>query len=111
MTDQNTPGAIFATSGAEDRWAEDTENACPHCGGSGHAGDVKPITLADALAVPEIAAMVDALKALHHAVCGETGFARCVRVDSGMAYPWPALDEADELTRSARAALAKEPKT
>jgi hypothetical protein len=48
--------------------------------------------------------LVEALRGLHHAVCGETGFAACVRQDSGKAYPWPALDAADELTR---AVLAK----
>ncbi|WP_306150660.1 hypothetical protein [Roseovarius sp. MMSF_3281] len=32
--------AGFATTGAEERWREDVENACPHCGGSGHKGDV-----------------------------------------------------------------------
>lgn len=42
-----------------------------------------------------------ALRKLHHAVCGETGFAACVRLDSGKAYPWPALDDADEATRAA----------
>ena len=47
---------------------------------------------------------MEALGKLHHAVCGETGFAHCVRLDSGMAYPWPALDDADE---NARATLAK----
>lgn len=39
----------------------------------------------------------EALGKLHHAVCGETGFAECVRAHSGLSYPWPALDEADEL--------------
>ena len=42
-----------------------------------------------------------ALRKLHHAVCGETGFAACVRLDSGKAYPWPALDEADAAARAA----------
>lgn len=45
-----------------------------------------------------------ALGKLHHAVCGETGFAQCVRVDSKTLYPWPALDVADH---AARATLAK----
>lgn len=45
-----------------------------------------------------------ALDALRHAVCGETGFAACVRAHSGTAYPWPALDEAEAM---AKAALAK----
>jgi hypothetical protein len=51
---------------------------------------------------------LEALKALHHAVCGETGFAAAVRADSGLAYPWPALDIADELARAA-IAQAQEP--
>lgn len=50
------------------------------------------------------AEVVEALRALHHTVCGETGFAYCVRLDSGKAYPWPALDAADE---ASRAVLAK----
>lgn len=53
----------------------------------------------------EVVALREALAKLHHAVCGETGFASAVRQTSGLAYPWPALDEADEL---ARAALAGE---
>jgi len=47
---------------------------------------------------------VAALGKLHHAVCGETGFAQCVRDDSKTLYPWPALDVADH---AARATLAK----
>lgn len=38
-----------------------------------------------------------ALRAMTSAVYGETGFANAVRVDSGLAYPWPALDEAAAL--------------
>jgi len=48
-----------------------------------------------------LAKAVEALRALHHAVCGETGFAQCVRDHSNTAYPWPALDEADALARAA----------
>ncbi len=51
-----------------------------------------------------MAELVEALRGLHQAVCGETGFAACVRQDSGKAYPWPALDAAEE---AARAALAR----
>jgi hypothetical protein len=51
---------------------------------------------------------VEALRKLHHAVCGETGFAACVRLDSGLAYPWPALDEADEMTRATLAEIEGE---
>lgn len=60
-----------------------------------------------ALAPDLAAALIEAEKALAKmigSVCGETGFAACVRADSGFAYPWPALDEAEA---SARAALAK----
>lgn len=52
----------------------------------------------------KVAKLVEALRELHHAVCGETGFAACVRNHSGTAYPWPALDFADD---KARAALAE----
>ena len=47
------------------------------------------------------ASVVEALEAMLHAVCGETGFAACVRHGSGSAYPWPALDAAEEKARSA----------
>jgi hypothetical protein len=43
-----------------------------------------------------VAELEEALRQLKHAVCGETGFAACVRQDSGRAYPWPALDAAEE---------------
>jgi hypothetical protein len=32
-------------------------------------------------------------------------YAACVRLDSGLAYPWPALDEADEMTRATLAEI------
>ena len=48
----------------------------------------------------ELAEAVTLLGKLHHAVCGEIGFAECVRRDSRTAYPWPALDIADEDTRA-----------
>lgn len=41
-----------------------------------------------------------ALEAMLHAVCGETGFASAVRLDSGLAYPWPALDDAEANART-----------
>jgi len=50
------------------------------------------------------AELVEAAEALLHAVCGETGFAAAVRADSGVAYPWPALDIAEA---DLRAALAR----
>jgi chromosome segregation ATPase len=56
----------------------------------------------------KLAKAVEALRKLHHAVCGETGFAACVRLDSGLAYPWPALDEADEMTRATLAEIEGE---
>lgn len=50
---------------------------------------------------------VEALKSLHHAVCGETGFASAVRNHSGKAYPWETLDIADAQTRTVLAELEK----
>ena len=47
---------------------------------------------------------MEVLGKLHHAVCGETGFAHCVRDHSKTIYPWPALDVADH---AALATLAK----
>jgi hypothetical protein len=66
-------------------------------------GEYPPHTLADLRSAAEA---LDALTALLNAVCGETGFASAVRSDSGLAYPWPALDLAEE---AARAALSPQP--
>lgn len=52
-----------------------------------------------------VKALVEALGAMVHTVCGETGFAACVRADSRLAYPWPALDEAETAARAALAAM------
>jgi len=51
-----------------------------------------------------------ALERLIHAVCGETGFAECVRRDSGKAYPWPALDAAEAEARAALTPASEAPK-
>ena len=48
----------------------------------------------------KLAKAAEALKSLHHAVCGETGFASAVRNHSGKAYPWESLDIADAQTRA-----------
>jgi hypothetical protein len=64
-----------------------------------------PPTIAECLRNEKVKALVEAAQKLHHAVCDDTGFAFCVRADSGKAYPWPALDIADELVRAAIAAL------
>lgn len=69
---------------------------------------IRALSAVDPLADPRVKALVqavEALRKLHHAVCGETGFAACVRLDSGLAYPWPALDEADEMTRATLAEI------
>lgn len=50
-------------------------------------------------AADEIERLREALEALLHAVCGETGFASAVRADSKTAYPWPSLDAAEERAR------------
>ena len=39
-------GGVFATSGAEERYCEAQENACPACGGSGHKDDAAEALLA-----------------------------------------------------------------
>ena len=52
----------------------------------------------------KLAKAVEALRNLHGAVCGETGFAAAVRAVSGKAYPWPQLDQSDA---DARATLAE----
>lgn len=55
----------------------------------------------------EVERLREAANDLLGAVCGETGFAATVRMDSGKAYPWPALDLAEG---KARAALRAERK-
>jgi hypothetical protein len=50
-------------------------------------------------------ALVEALREMLEAVCGETGFAQAVRAESGFAYPWPALDLAEAKARAALAAM------
>lgn len=52
---------------------------------------------------------VEMLRKLHHAVCGSTGFAAAVRITSGIAYPWPALDEADAAVRAFLSTLEPKP--
>jgi hypothetical protein len=54
----------------------------------------------------EITALREALAAMLQAVCGDSGFANAVRSISGIDYPWPALDLAEE---KARAALSTPP--
>jgi hypothetical protein len=55
-----------------------------------------------------LAKAVETLRELHHAVCGKTGFAQAVRMESGKAYPWPALDKADDAVLAVLAELEGE---
>ena len=64
-------------------------------------GSIALLTARAEKAEAERDALRAALYALHHAVCGETGFANAVRTASGLAYPWPALDAAEESAISA----------
>ena len=59
-------------------------------------------------ALDKLTKAVEALKSLHHAVCGKNGFAAAVRNHSGKAYPWEALDIADEQTRATLAEIKGE---
>jgi hypothetical protein len=52
-----------------------------------------------------VADLVRAINALRHAVLGETGFASAIRLVTGLAYPWPALDEADRISAAALAQM------
>ena len=61
-------------------------------------GEYPPHVLED---VRTAAKQIEAFRALHHAVCGDTGFANAVRIESGLAYPWPALDDAEALAAAA----------
>jgi hypothetical protein len=51
---------------------------------------------------------VEVMWTLYHAACGPTGFAAAVRATSGVPYPWPALDEADDLARAFLADMEKQ---
>ena len=66
------------------------------------------VTRTDATPVAtDVAALVEAAKAILHAVCHETGFAAAVRADSGLAYPWEPLDIAEAQLRQALAPFTK----
>jgi hypothetical protein len=54
-------------------------------------------------------ALEAALQDFLNAVCGPVGFASAVRHDSGLAYPWHSLDDAEAKAR-ALVAAAKEPR-
>ena len=56
--------------------------------------------------VAAIRALVEAARAMRSAICGPDGFAECVRRDSGLAYPWPALEIAESLMDAALAQKA-----
>ena len=90
---------------------------CGECGGIGVVWD--DIDYADYAEfclnadddAPSLAAqdgLVEALEGLLHAVCGETGFANAVRGTAGKAYPWPALDMAEEKARKALSAIKEQ---
>jgi hypothetical protein len=72
-------------------------------GASSCCPERKMVKLSEVFA--KVEALVEAAEKLRHAVCGETGFAECVRRESGKAYPWPALDEAEVAVDAALAAM------
>lgn len=49
--------------------------------------------------------LVEAARAMRSAICGPDGFANSVRLHSGLAYPWPALEIAESLMDAALAAM------
>ena len=53
-----------------------------------------------------VSRLVEAARAMRSAICGPDGFAECVRRDSGLAYPWPALEIAESLMDAALAQKA-----
>jgi N-acetyl-anhydromuramyl-L-alanine amidase AmpD len=70
------------------------------------AGDIHAGTYADLNRQIEtlqsrIEALEAALRGMVQAVCGETGFAAAVRNDTGLPFPWPALDIAEERAKQA----------
>lgn len=52
-----------------------------------------------------------ALNGMLQSVCGPTGFAEAVRHNSGHAYPWHSLDDAEAKARAALSTHTEEPKT
>lgn len=78
---------------------------------SGYLEDARELLsrsgVADAIAAlrGQAEAVREALADMMEAVCGDDGFAECVRRDTGRAYPWPALDLAEGKARAAIRAL------
>ena len=70
------------------------------------AGNSTEYVRADLSPAPDaVARLVEAARAMRSAICGPDGFAECVRRDSGLAYPWPALEIAESLMDAALAAM------
>jgi hypothetical protein len=68
--------------------------------------DVVALSVTAALLVSladEVVRLREALGDMVWAVCGETGFATAVRQVSKTAFPWPALDIAEDKARRALA--------
>lgn len=63
---------------------------------------------ADPLSDPRVKALVEAATKMRHSVCGPTGFAEAVRHNSGRAYPWPSLDDAERALDTALRAIGGE---
>ena len=70
-------------------------------------GEILRAEIKAATAEAKLYEAVEVLWTLYHAACGPTGFAAAVRATSGVPYPWPALDEADDLARAFLATMEK----
>ena len=110
LLDGATPGPWRADGEPWNRvvWSSAENRVCfmAHSAGLNDERDIATSNLA--AAAPDLARAlldaraerdraIEAVRQMHHAVCGETGFAAAVRADSGRAYPWPALDLAEEI--------------
>lgn len=88
----NTADEIASQFQAEMRWNRRTPDL---------ARQVIALTADNAALRAKAGKLAEAVRALRGATLGETGFAACVRADSGLAYPWPALEIAEDMTAAA----------
>ena len=102
------PEAEAIAQGIADRsrWKKTTDNYA-RIYQAAYAGAIAALnTRTTSLAAQD--GLVEALKAMLHAVCGETGFANAVRGTTGKAYPWPALDIAEGKAIAALSAIKEQ---
>ena len=105
----NAPSAALVWSGDMNKcragFEIPDEGPCKYCGATDQqecqAGSYVELALRFDREKEQRDELLAALESMVSATCGPDGFAECVRRDSGFAYPWPALDEAEKHARTA----------